>query len=367
MRILHLLPNLSGGGAERQFSYLAPMLSSMGHEVHVAYLYDGPQRPDLRNVFLNQLKSKGNHDPYLLWQLIRLIRRIKPDIVQTWITQMDILGGIAARITGVPWILREPSTAMAYPPTWKNRLRILIGSSANSIVSNSLCGKNYWENQRPHCKSQIIQNGVPLYEIDQEVANLPSRVPEQDCQIVLCAGRLESGISGRKNMANLLEALVYIKQRLNILGVICGEGSKQNELKKLAHKLGVVGSLLFTGHLSAKSLWALMKKAAVFVSLSAYEGCPNTVLEAMASGCPIVVSDIPAHRGILDESSALFVDPWDTPQAANAILYALLNKEESKGRALAARNRVKKYTVKKMATEYEKVYKSILAQRLQQY
>ena len=274
---------------------------------------------------------------------------------------MDILGGIAARITDVPWILREPSAAMAYPPTWKNRLRVLIGSSANSIVSNSLSGKNYWEKQRARCKSRIVQNGLPLHDIDQEVAKLPSRVPEPGCQIVLCAGRLESGISGQKNLTYILEALAYIKKRHNIFGVICGEGSMQNDLKKFAQELGLVGSLHFTGHLPAKSLWALMKKAAVFVSLSAYEGCPNTVLEAMACGCTVIVSDILAHREILGEGSALFVDPWDIPQTANSILYALLNKEESKARALVARSQAEKYTIKKMATEYEGIYKSILA------
>ncbi len=61
------------------------------------------------------------------------------------------------------------------------------------------------------------------------------------------------------------------------------------------------------GRWMAASVWALMKKASVFVSLSAYEGCPNTVMEAMACGCPIIVSDIPEHREILDEQSALFV------------------------------------------------------------
>ena len=81
----------------------------------------------------------------------------------------------------------------------------------------------------------------------------------------------------------------------------------------------------------------------------------------MACRCPVIVSDIPAHREILNESSALFVDPWDTPQTANAIMYALLNKDESKERALNARKTAEIFLVEKMATEYERVYKSILA------
>ena len=48
MRILHLLPHLSRGGAERQFGYLAPELVRIGHEVHVAYSAEGPNRQSCR-------------------------------------------------------------------------------------------------------------------------------------------------------------------------------------------------------------------------------------------------------------------------------------------------------------------------------
>ena len=102
IRILHLIHSLSGGGAERQFSYLAPELARMGHNVHVAYSNEGPEKPELPGVVLHRLKSLSNYDPYLLWQLIRLIRHIKPDIIQTWIPQMDILGGIAENSAGHP-------------------------------------------------------------------------------------------------------------------------------------------------------------------------------------------------------------------------------------------------------------------------
>lgn len=360
MRILHLLPHLSRGGAERQFSYLAQEQIKLGQEVHVAYLYDDSPRPDLQNISLNQLKSSGNHDPYLLWQLIRLIRKINPDIVQTWITQMDILGGVAARITGVPWILREPSSAMAYPSSWKNGLRIFIGSSANAIISNSLCGKKYWQNKKLHCELQVIRNGLPLYDIDREVANLPLNITGQDCPIVLCVGRLESNFSGKKNLSLFMQVLASTKEKHNIFGIICGTGSKRNELEKLAHKLGIHENLVFTGVLSVKSIWALMKKAAVYVSLSSFEGCPNTVMEAMACGCPLVISDIPAHREILDESSAIFVDPSDIPQTTIAILDVLQNTVESKKRTLIARRIAESWTIKKMAAEYQKVYRRVL-------
>src|SRR5437867_2365724 len=105
MRILHLIPNLIHGGAQRQLSYLAPELARLGHEIHVAYSEGGPNlaRLEVSNIVLHPLHSRNNYDPSVLAQLLRLVLRVRPDIIQTWIVQMDILGGIVARMTQTPW------------------------------------------------------------------------------------------------------------------------------------------------------------------------------------------------------------------------------------------------------------------------
>ena len=356
MRILHILPHLSKGGAERQFGYLAPELVRMGHEVHVAYLAEGPGRPELPGVVLHQLKSRSNYSPFLLWQLIGLIRRIKPDIVHTWILQMDILGGLAAKLSGVPWVLREPSSAQAYPPTWKNRLRVLVGSGANAVVSNSAGGDKYWKKHLPSNRRYIVSNALPLYEIDKTIAALPPGFYKPEAPIVLYVGRLASDVSATKNLEFFLKALACVRQQQNVLGVLCGEGPQRAELEKLRHKLGLDANVYFTGHLQCPQVWALMKRASVFVSLSAYEGCPNAVMEAMACGCPLVLSDIPPHREILSENCALFVKQSDIQQATDAIIQALRDTDASKDHALAAKQKSQEWSITEMAKNYETVY-----------
>ena len=361
IRILHLLPQLSRGGAERQFSYLAPELVRVGHEVHVAYSSKGPNPPELRGVVHHQLTSRSNYDPYLLWQIIRIIRRIRPDIIHTWILQMDILGGIAARLTGVPWIFREPSSSMAYLPTWKNRLRVWVGSGASAIVSNSRGGDEYWKTQLPYSRRYIVPNGLPVDEIDRVIAALPPGLAKPEAPIVLYVGRLTSDVSATKNLKAFLEALACVRQQQNVLGILCGEGPQRSELEMLRHKLGLDADVHFTGHLPDTSVWALMKKASVFVSLSAYEGCPNTVMEAMACGCPLVLSDIPAHREILDESCALFVDPSNIQQTADTIVQVLNNVDASKTRAMIAKQKTQEWSIAEMARNYERVYKEVIS------
>jgi glycosyltransferase involved in cell wall biosynthesis len=332
----------------------------MGHDVHVAYSRKGPHEPALDGVALHRLKSRSNYDPCLLWQLVRLIRRIKPDIVHTWIMQMDILGGMVARLHRTPWISRESTSSMAYSPTWKLRLRILVESGASAIVSNSRGGDEYWETRLPYSRRYIVPNGLPLQEIDRTMAALPSGVVDTDAPIVLYVGRLASDRTAAKNPSAFLEALACLGKRQPVLGILCGEGPQRSELESLRHKLGLDTAVHFTGHLPAASVWGLMKKASVFVSLSAYEGCPNTVMESMACDCPLVLSDIPAHREILDDRCALFVDPSDVQQTADAIGQALRNRDASKSRALIARQKTQAWSVSEMARNYERVYKEIL-------
>jgi glycosyltransferase involved in cell wall biosynthesis len=332
MRILHLIPNLSAGGAERQLSYLAPELARMGHDVHIAYSEEGIHRPELPGVVLHRLKVRSNYDPYLIWQLVRLTRRIKPDIIHTWILQMDILGGMGAKLHRIPWVIHEQSSAMAYPPTWKHRLRIQLGSGANAIVSNSLGGDEYWKVKLPSKRRYVVPNGLPGDEIDMIVAGLPPGMNEPEAPIVLYAGRLTSDRSASKNMNTLLEALACVRQQQTVLGIFCGDGPQRYELEVLRHKLGLDADVHFTGYLPVASVWALMKKASAFVSL----------------------------REILDEKSAYFVDPSNMHHTVETILEALCNTESSKGRALSAKQKSQDWSISEMGRNWENVYKELI-------
>lgn len=356
MRILHLIPNLSSGGAERQLSYLAPELVRRGHEVHIAYSKKGPSKIDLPGVVLHQLKSWSNYDPYLIWQLQRITRSFKPEIIHTWILQMDILGGIVAKFNRIPFIFREPNQVLAYPPNWKNRFRVWVASGANAIVSNSHGGEEYWKMQLPHSCRYVVVNALPLLEIDKAPTALPSGMVETGRPMALYVGR----VIAYKNLKPFIEAMALVKQRQDVLGVVCGHGPQLSELKVFVQKLGMEKDIYFSGHLSSVEVWGLMKKATIFVSLSEHEGRPNTVMESMACVCPVVLSDIPAHREILDKSSALFVDPSNIQQVADTILQALSDHEASKNRALIAKQKTQEWSIVEMAKSYERIYKEFI-------
>src|SRR5438128_2582870 len=111
MRLLYCISSLATGGAERQTSYLVESMQKRGHEVHVAFTAGGPnlERIARSGATLHELGSRGNYDPRIFLRLLSLIRRIRPDVVQTCLTQMDVAGGLASVVGGAPWVLREPS------------------------------------------------------------------------------------------------------------------------------------------------------------------------------------------------------------------------------------------------------------------
>ena len=338
MKILQCIPVLDhGGGAERQLSYLAYEQAKRGHHVHVAFSRRGAYVDHLRpaGVVFHDVGGRGNHDPRILIRLIRLIASLRPNLVQTTAAQMDILGGTAALLTGTPWILREPSSAPSYGSDWKSRLRRMLGAGATAIVSNSRGGDAYWSGAHTR---YVIPNGLPFDEIGTVVPN-----PDN---VVLFAGRLNEG----KNAATLLDALAHVGA--DFTAVICGDGPQRDELQQKAD-----ARVVFTGLVT--DLWERMRHAAVVVSLSHFEGCPNVVMEAMACGVPLVVSDIPAHRELLADGMALFVGADDVAAAAQAIEATLLDREAAKARARAARAHVAHCSIDALVRHYDQVYRDL--------
>jgi glycosyltransferase involved in cell wall biosynthesis len=363
VRILHCIPHLTGGGAERQLAYLAEHSARAGHEVHIAYLTGGPAPTglELAGVRLHPLAHKGTHDPLLVARLIRLVRRLRPDLVQTWLLQMDVLAGLAAFATHTPWVLREAISGAFWTKSVKSQLRRWVAMTADAVVSNSTGGDAYWQSQKPHHRRFVIGNAVAIEAVRAASPMSPTELGlSPDRPIIVSAGRLDE----QKNLDVLIRALARVVAERPAYAVIFGEGPLRAPLEALIDRIGANGRILMPGF--STRLWSALKCAQVFVSISRYEGRPNVVLEAMACGLPLVVSDIPAHREILDAETALLVGHYEDPQAvADAVIAALSDRNSAAQRSERALARVLDAGVPRMAEAYERVYTTILQRRSQ--
>ena len=361
MRILYCIPSMEGGGTERQVTYLARELVRDGCEVHVALNRGGQNLDTLEasGATVHRLGPLSNHDPRIFLRLRQLIRVIEPDVSQCWLLQMELLGGLASMSCRVPWIFSERSSAQAYPPTAKHALRIRIAAFAAAIVSNSEAGDEYWRSRVPAGVARyVIPNGLPLDEIAATPAASEAEAGTQTGEaLVLWAGRLDPG----KNADTLVRALARVPAGTRFKAVLCGEGPERGALESLVRELKGGDRIRIAPYVT--NLWSLMKRASVLVSLSRFEGSPNVVLEAMACRCPLSVSDIAAHRALLDEESALFSAPDNVDGVAEGIVSCINDPASARRRADAAAALSERYGARSAAAQYLRIYRDVLARR----
>jgi glycosyltransferase involved in cell wall biosynthesis len=363
MRILHLIPYLSGAGAERQLSYLSLSLAKKGHEIHIGYLYDGPQPVAIESVTLHKLTVRGHYDPRIFTQILGLIRSIKPDIVQTWLLMMDVTGGMASKLANVPWVLREAACGFdggqlsRNSEALKESIRVRVASTANGIIANSRGGLEYWNKFYNSGLKLVIQNGFP-YDLIASIPEGPiNGVPVAvETKIVLTGGRFDT----QKRFFSCLADVIPLVLKTNLHFVVFGGGPTLPQVIQKVNALGLARYVTFLGHVPFELVIRWMRRSDLFCFMGEFEGFPNVLAEAVLCECPVVLSDIPVHRELLDDQSVFFANPRCPNEIAEGILRMLRSPDRAHEMARRASSRMKEFTISRMAGKYEDAYAKIL-------
>jgi glycosyltransferase involved in cell wall biosynthesis len=270
---------------------------------------------------------------------------------------MDVLGGIAALVCGVPFVISERSCAMAYGAGWRERVRGVVARRARRIIANSEGGRRFWAERGMGDWTVVIRNALPLEELDdlsaRERAGASAR--RHGWRIVV-AGRY----SAEKNHLMLLDALdVVLGERADVEVDFYGDGPLRGAVEARRDTVRAPDRVRVNGYTSR--LWQELAEADLVVSLSLFEGNPNVVLESAAMGRPMVLSDIPAHREILGEDSAYFVSPHSREEIVVGLRRALTAREEAEEKGRSARSRVQALSVQAITDQYIHVYRDAVA------
>lgn len=354
MRVLHCISTLGSGGAERQVAILARTQQRRGAEVHVAFLRGGQHLAPLEaaGVVLHPLSARGHHDPRIFIQVWALLGHISPDVMHSWLPMMDVAAGAAAHLRRTAWVMAERSADANYANRFKDRvLRAGVARWADAVVANSEGGRRMWAGQTASgARTHVVRNALPLTEIDAVAPALLAPLGiASDRPVVIFVGRL----APEKNIELLLELATTLCSREEAQVVVCGDGPMRPRLEAAAASPALRRGLHVLGVRS--DVWALIKASNVFVSTSRHEGQPNAVLESMACGCPLVVSEIASHREFLDDGTAEFArlerDPF-----LRAIRRTLAEPPVAASRARAARAAATAYAPEVIAEQYAQVY-----------
>lgn len=233
--------------------------------------------------------------------LVRYLRSERPVCLLSTIRHANVIAAWAVCCSRVPirLLLRESNT---FPRRsdggWRSFKRRLVQLTMKTayrradliIAPSSGTGSDLMAaGIVPPAKTKVIYNPIDLENIrravDQPVAH--AWLQEHAGPIVIAMGRL----TRQKDFATLIKALARVRKRVPVRLIIFGEGRERGPLLNLATRIGVADAVDLPGFVT--NPYAVMAKADVLVSSSAWEGCPNVILEALAVGVSVVATDCP--------------------------------------------------------------------------
>ena len=190
----------------------------------------------------------------------------------------------------------------------------------------------------------IVPNGINLTRYQEaKVSDSPiTKRPGE--KLILCVARL----SAEKRQATLIDAMRYVKDK-NARLVLVGEGPLDDALHELAESYGVQEKVVFAGYHTPEKIAALMKQADVFALASwRFDNQPMVILEAIASGLPIVYCDNKLKEG-LDGDNALLTKGKSGKAFAAAFDQLLKDDERRKEMAKNSRVLSKEFDIERLA------------------
>jgi len=266
-----------------------------------------------------------------LWAGPGIARRFKPDLVFAFFGFP--CGPVARRIRrklGVPYALSLRGSDVPRPELGHHRLLeraitpVLRGvwREAGAIVAVGEGLKQAALKIEPGLNIEVIPNGVDTERFKPG----PARTGKEFR--LLFVGRLRDF----KGAQHVLEALGGAEELAPVRFDIVGDGPYGGELERMARAKGLGGRVVFHGWAAPEETPAFYREADAFILPSYAEGSPNVVLEAMASGLPVIVSDGPGLRESVRDGVEGFVTPARDAGAIRAALGRLVHDREARRR-----------------------------------
>jgi glycosyltransferase involved in cell wall biosynthesis len=230
----------------------------------------------------------------------------------------------------------------------------LVACTSQTIISNHALRQDQllyrWLFEKK--RGAVIPNGIPLL-------NGPSQsqvsINEDKVIRILFAGRLTS----IKNWDCLLEAVALLGTSLSLRLQICGEGEDRHRLMAKVHMLGIASRVDLLGY--QPKLQSIMRSSDLLVLPSWSEGMSNVLFEALASGLPCIISDIPSHRELVREyNCARLFDPHSPSALAKTIEDVLVNHELRQQLRVAGIATAHQFTSETMVERHLAVYRDVL-------
>lgn len=362
-----VLPTLVRAGMETVAARLAISLSERGHGVAVACIEEsGPLAADLvaAGVAVDVVPAPGLSANLRAPALVAWLAARRSDIVHTH-SGAWLKGARAARAAHIPAVVHTVHGLLDREPWYANILKRRAAACTSAVVTVSDPLRSYLLQSARLTPSKVrtIPNGVDTLAFSPEVTVTRAQlVPGADGRVVVgCVARFEPV----KNHELLLRAFRDAHRvRAELLLVLVGDGTLRGAAETLARSLGIAHAVHFAGDERDTARW--YRCFDILVLASRAEGASMSILEAMASGCAVIATDVGGNRALLgDGGAAGLLVPSEDPAALAAAIVQVGSSPGMPARlGSAARNRVVQfYSHHAMVERYEALYREVLVSR----
>jgi glycosyltransferase involved in cell wall biosynthesis len=345
------------GGVERMVLNLCEGLAARGCRVDLLQVKAHSQHLGQLPSMVHVRKLNAEHTLSSLPALVRYLKTEHPDALLAAKNRANQVAVLAKKASGVPTrVVVRMGTTVSAALAGKNRWRKLfwylpmrlIYPNADAVVavSQGVARDMARITGLPASDIQIIPNPV----ITPRIFRL-ARVPVPHTWLVKGGEPVIVGIgrlTRQKDFPTLIRALAAVRRKLPCRLIILGEGKDRGSLEHLAKRLSLSEQIAMPGFV--ENPYAYLKRAALFVLSSAWEGSPNALTEALALGVPVVATDCPSGpREILKDGAIGRLVPVGDPDALAAAMLATLSAPPDETLLKSA---VREYTVEFSSRRY---------------
>ena len=369
IRVLHILSDTNIGGAGRLLLNLSESINKSKFE----FIFVFPKGSKLIKLFKKQgriycYSGKGDRsfDIKSIISIMNIIKLTRPHIIHT---QSSLSGRISAIICGISKkrVIYTKHCVFDIPNFKKQALcrniyRFFDNSFAGSVVAVADSAKKELIDigVSPKKITVIINGSLPQKRLsDNEKTKLKQElgINSKEFVVGICA-RLEE-YKGHKTFINA--ALLAKKEHQNIKFIIIGDGSKKKELKKYVEDLNLQHSVIFTGFIDNAAEYMNILDLNINCSTGT-ETSSLSISEGLSLGIPAIVSDFGGNPNMVKNGITGFIFERKSAEQLYKIIKNLKNSPKMmiKLREYAIEDFNKRFSAKRMASQYEKFYISII-------